>query len=111
VLVRIRGRLGCGFSGGLGCALQAREVLDKIVRVPLRQTGLDVEREQERFGGWEPGLDAPVCEGTKKKFSRFVQMTVSLLCLDGHLQYWDVKIAVGRSSSDRFVKYATNSLA
>jgi hypothetical protein len=33
VLMRIRGRLGCGFSGGgFGCALQARKVLDEIVR-------------------------------------------------------------------------------
>jgi hypothetical protein len=38
-------------------------------------------------------------------------MVVSLLCLDGHLQCGDVKIASGRSSSGRFVKYAASSLA
>jgi hypothetical protein len=36
-------------------------------------------------------------------------MVVSLVCLDEHLQYGDVKPAVGRQSSGRFVEYPAGS--
>jgi hypothetical protein len=46
-------------GAGRGC----RSATDEYPR-------LDVDRERERVGGWERGLDVPVSEGTKKNDNR-----------------------------------------
>ena len=50
---------------GRGARVEARP--RRHGRVPLRETKLDVERERERVGDWEAGLDAAICGAQLKK--------------------------------------------